>query len=426
MADTSVESLSQHVKSLDYTLQEIWGLYDGNVPEYSEKHLIFLNAKSSFLNDLVYFIQGNLANEIESLSSILNEIKDRNHASLLEVKEGFRIESQTMETKLKETTLSKAETEAALELLKEQYAAIKAQKDQEEQSSHNSHKELKDQLHKKIEEQRRDKDEFDEKMQAMNRKNIKIESEFEKERALFEQKVMFLEKSLEEKSSTEREYLSNWNNQKSELSSEIRSVCQKYEGELKESRLLLEEEKEKSAELETQLQELRGTLNEKTIAWAEQEQRYKQMIDQTQDHAKQIEMAANFIGKESLADVEQKLLEKTEICDELAAKCKIFEEKANKAEEELKPKILESMKELALKQQKLEFQEIQLADMREQLEDANKQHQSMVEAMNQGAVKEDEAAQIAAAPSESPSKAERLHARMESLQGQLATAQDRV
>ena len=66
-------------------------------------------------------------------------------------------------------------------------------------------------------------------------------------------------------------------------------------------------------------------------------------------------MAANFIGKESLADVEQKLLEKTEICDELAAKCKIFEEKANKAEEELKPKILESMKELALKQQKLEF-----------------------------------------------------------------------
>ena len=64
--------------------------------------------------------------------------------------------------------------------------------------------------------------------------------------------------------------------------------------------------------------------------------------------------------------------------------------------------------------------------MREQLDDANKQHQSMVEAMNQGAEKEDEAAQIAATPSESPSKAERLQARMESLQGQLATAQDRV
>jgi len=49
------------------------------------------------------------------------------------------------------------------------------------------------------------------------------------------------------------------------------------------------------------------------------------------------------------------LREKTEICDELAAKCKAFEERATKAEEELKSKILESMKELALKQQKLEF-----------------------------------------------------------------------
>jgi chromosome segregation ATPase len=174
-----------------------------------------------------------------------------------------------METKLKETTLAKAETDAALELLKEQYAAIKAQKEQEEQSAHLSLKELKDQLQKRIEEHRKDKDEFDDKIQAMNRKNIKVESEFEKERALFEQKVMFLEKSLEEKSSTEKEYLSNWNNQKSELSSEIRSVCQKYEAELKENRLLLEEEKEKSTELEAQLQELRSTLDEKSNAWAE-------------------------------------------------------------------------------------------------------------------------------------------------------------
>jgi hypothetical protein len=46
----------------------------------------------------------------------------------------------------------------------------------------------------------------------MNRKNIKIESEFEKERALLEQKVLFLERNLEEKLSKEKEYLSNWNN----------------------------------------------------------------------------------------------------------------------------------------------------------------------------------------------------------------------
>ena len=133
MNENSVENLSQQVKALDYTLQEIWGLYDGNVPDYSEKHLIFLNAKSSFLNDLVYFVHANLENENQSVNNMLNEIKDRNHSAILEAKEGFRIEKQAMESKLKETMLAKTETEAALELLKEQYAAMKSSKEQEEQ-----------------------------------------------------------------------------------------------------------------------------------------------------------------------------------------------------------------------------------------------------------------------------------------------------
>jgi hypothetical protein len=56
----------------------------------------------------------------------------------------------------------------------------------------------------------------------MHRENVKALSGFEKERALMEQKIEYLEKSLEEKTSKEKEYLSNWGTQKSELSSEIR------------------------------------------------------------------------------------------------------------------------------------------------------------------------------------------------------------
>jgi len=54
--------------------------------------LIFLNAKSSFLNDLVYYVHANLENENQSVNNMLNEIKDRNHSAILEAKEGFRIE----------------------------------------------------------------------------------------------------------------------------------------------------------------------------------------------------------------------------------------------------------------------------------------------------------------------------------------------
>jgi hypothetical protein len=49
-------------------------------------------------------------------------------------------------------------------------------------------------------------------MQNMHREKVKAMSDFEKERALMEQKIAYLEKSLEEKTSKEKEYLSNWNN----------------------------------------------------------------------------------------------------------------------------------------------------------------------------------------------------------------------
>ncbi len=63
------------------------------------------------------------------------------------------------------------------------------------------------------------------------------------------------------------------------------------------------------------------------------------MIDQTQDHAKQIEMAASALSKESLADIESKLKEKTENFDELSLKFKDFEDKMLLSEEELKQKL---------------------------------------------------------------------------------------
>ena len=217
---------------------------------------------------------------------------------------------------------------------------------------------MKEQYQKKLEEQRRDKDEFDEKIQEMHRHNIKVESEFEKERALMEQKIMFLEKNLEEKSSKEKEYLSNWNSQKSELSNEIRHVCQKYESELKQVNSLFEEEKERSGELEAQLQDLQQNFNQKSQTWQEQEQRYKMMIDQTQDHAKQIEMAANALKNESLVGLESQLKEKTEQHEDLSKKLKALEEKMFFTEEDLKQRLQQNLKDTAIKDQKLEFYEI--------------------------------------------------------------------
>lgn len=118
--------------------------------------------------------------------------------------------------------------------------------------------ELKSNLLSKSEEHRQDREQFEELKQTMNRNSIKVQSEFEKERALLDQKVQFLEKSLAEKSEKEKEQMNSWHSQNKELSNEIRQVCQKYESELKQVNLLLDEEREKSGELEATLTEIQN------------------------------------------------------------------------------------------------------------------------------------------------------------------------
>tara|TARA_B110000285_G_C15116083_1_gene614170 strand:+ start:1693 stop:1929 length:237 start_codon:yes stop_codon:yes gene_type:complete len=78
------------------------------------------------LNDLVYFVHVNLENHNQSQTKTLSDLQDRNSSSILEAKEALRIEKQAVEKKLKETALAKAEVDAALELLREQYQALKA------------------------------------------------------------------------------------------------------------------------------------------------------------------------------------------------------------------------------------------------------------------------------------------------------------
>lgn len=69
-------------------------------------------------------------------------------------------------------------------------------------------------------------------------------------------------------------------------------------------------------------------------------------------------MAANALGKEDLADIELQLKEKTEKLNELTTTFKDAEDRMVSNEEELKLKLQQSLKDMALRDQKLEFVEI--------------------------------------------------------------------
>lgn len=186
-----------------------------------------------------------------------------------------------MEDRFKQAMLEKAEFEAHYVVTKEQLDNLKRIKDEEEQGMKEQLAAFKEETYTQMEELRTQKDDYEDKLQTMQRHLISVESEFDKERALFEQKVEFLERNLAEKSAKEKDFLAERQSQKQGMSTEIRQLCQKYEADLKSITKQLKEENERVQELEQTLKDTSQTLEESQKLWSSQEQAYKQMLQQT-------------------------------------------------------------------------------------------------------------------------------------------------
>ena len=69
-------------------------------------------------------------------------------------------------------------------------------------------------------------------------------------------------------------------------------------------------------------------------------------------------MAAAAMSKESLHELEAKLKDRTDKLDEMTRRLKDFEDKSLSTEEELKTKLQQSLKDIALKEQQVQFVDI--------------------------------------------------------------------
>ena len=122
------------------------------------------------------------------------------------------------------------------------------------------------------------REDMEEKMQEITRAKMQAESEFDKERALFDQKVEYLEKSLKEKQDRERTYLSELHSIRSDMTSELRGQCLKYETEVKSLQLTLTEERDTLSELEGLLLQKETELDSTLTRLAQQDASYRHQL----------------------------------------------------------------------------------------------------------------------------------------------------
>ena len=152
---------------------------------------------------------------------------------LRELREELRGTVQRGDDRFKQLSLEKAELEAANMIMKEQLDDLRASRERETSQRDKEMRSLRETANVSSEQMRQVKEEMEERMQEVTRAKMQAESEFDKERALFDQKVQYLERSLKEKQDRERNYLSELHSMRSDMTLELRGQCQKYETEVK-------------------------------------------------------------------------------------------------------------------------------------------------------------------------------------------------
>jgi hypothetical protein len=170
----------------------------------------------------IEFLNSSYSDKIKSLESEIKEYKEEY------IKERSELQKRLTSAESEKTELSVKENS-----LKDQLMSIRAEKDKSENDSRNTIKSIRAELSSQVEAANSRVLANEEKMKEIERLCLQKDSEFKEDKALMEQKIAYLEKSLEESRKKEKEYLNNLRSQKKDNSMLIKELQTKYESQIK-------------------------------------------------------------------------------------------------------------------------------------------------------------------------------------------------
>ncbi|OMJ73597.1 hypothetical protein SteCoe_27672 [Stentor coeruleus] len=310
----------------------------------------------------------------ERVKNLENEIKDSKDDSLKERGEWQR--------RLTSSESERTELSARENSLRDQLNSLKSEKDKIETELRNALKIQRAEMGGQVESANKKSWEIEEKMKEIERLSLQKDSELHEKQALMEQKVKYLESSLEESRKREKDYLNETRSQKKDHSSTLKDITGRFENQIKNLTSRLEAETEKINELERELEEKERIYERDRSIWEENEIKFKTLIE---EKTQGLDALSNDMQR---TEKEYKRQEMTKIKDfeaniaKLAAKLEETEKKLKTTEDTMKSKVTNLNRENAILAQKLEFSEQEQADTKKQLDEERKQHNNMMMSLN--------------------------------------------
>jgi len=210
-------------------LKEFAKYYEENGPPGpSRKAILHEFCQKAFSEAAEFFIKG-LTNELNLQKSFAKEASEKLHQQVKEIKEESKGKLEQYESKLRNAETEKAEISAKEQTLRETLHQVTKEKEQiEEEMRQRLDAEKKDGM-RQIEEFKNKLYHQEESAKETNRQVMAAQSEFEKQKALLDQKIEFLERAQEEWQKKEKEYSAELKNLKRDHLSNIKDSTSKYD-----------------------------------------------------------------------------------------------------------------------------------------------------------------------------------------------------
>eukprot|EP01022_Parablepharisma_sp_SALTPOND_P029008 TRINITY_DN722_c0_g1_i1.p1 TRINITY_DN722_c0_g1~~TRINITY_DN722_c0_g1_i1.p1 ORF type:complete len:1467 (-),score=323.46 TRINITY_DN722_c0_g1_i1:3360-7760(-) len=322
-----------------------------------------------------------LSAELDLQKTLTHDTVQKLESQIMELKEEHKTEADSMAGKIRLLETEKAELSAKEQGLRENCNTIMKEKAAREREMAEQLDEVKKEAERNMRLLRDKISQHEEQVRAAQEKAITTESDSNKQQALLEQKISYLEKTLEEARAKEKEYAAELRNTKKDHLGITKEITAKYEAQLKDLQQKLDTFKEQTSELEAKMAEMQQTYENEKLQWIED---MESANSKREDSGKLVaDLKAQLENKNEKIKSEQKALEEKFAKERADYQAKIAELQAtNKSlDEQMKASKIKWEKEEAINKQKQEFYEVQLSEAKKQLEETRKSHETMVRAL---------------------------------------------
>lgn len=326
------------------------------------------------------FFQRNLENELKLQQKLGQESQVKLEARIQELKSDLNACKDDYENKMRSSENQKAQLIAKEQSMREALAELKQEKERND-------KEWKERLQTEKSDANRQVDDFKNRMisseenaKEFQRRMMASESESDKQKALLEQKVQFLENTVETLKQKEKDYQNEIKNQKKELMTSLKDSNIKYEEKINALNKKLDDyqddinDKEgKISELEQKIYVINSSLSEKDIEVSN----LKSLADEVEklrDENEQLQSSLEENQKVFNSELQDER-------DNLKAKVEQLKLEITKKDSELQSEASKWTMEQTIQQQKIEFMETQVLEANQKIDENRKTHEAMLKAV---------------------------------------------